>query len=154
MSKAIKKIAVEYEDGTKQIIWQTAELKNWLSTGEFLSELDKKPELPKKKEPLFNLKNITAYVIQIESERPSHRGGIYQRHYFRDVTDVNKTYILDVTKFSSGVFKHLKMGDTLTNLQLLKVNNKNYIQGKCTPEIIGVWKDISWHFNKKVGFTL
>jgi len=152
MNKIIKKIAVEFQDGTKQIIWQSTELKNWLLSEEFLSELEKKPELPKKKE--FDLKNITAHVIKIESERPSHRGGLYQRHYFRDITDVNKMYILDVTKFSSGVFKHLKIGDTLTNLHLLKVNNKTYIQGKCTPEIIGVWKDISWHFNNKVGFTL
>lgn len=183
MNKVIK-IAVEFEDGTKQVLWSATEKKEQgievilpsgpkmpfltelasladeyaipVYTGTAIDELvervESKIKLATPTPPTF--KGVTAHLIKIDSEKPSHKGGIYQRHYFRNAANQNEVFIMDLTKSSSAVFKKLNVGDVLTNLSTFKWNEKMYINGKSKAEVVGQWGNIKHLFSKFKGITL
>ena len=95
-----------------------------------------------------------AHLVKIDSVKESQKGGTYQRHYFRDADNWQLHYILDVSKISAGVFKHLQIGDTLMGLQTFTMNNKDYINGKSKAVYIGKWSQIEEQVVKKQGFTI
>jgi len=154
MNKQIKRVAIEYVDGSVEIVYSLEGVKQDVTTKE-----KKSITTPiKQEEPKLNLKDLPmgniAYVIKIDPEKESHRGGTYQRHTFRNAMN-NDIYILDVTKFSNGVYKHLKEGDVYAGLATLSMNGKTYINGKTKGLFIGKWELLKFNFVKhKKGFEI
>jgi dUTP pyrophosphatase len=95
-----------------------------------------------------------AYVVKIDPNKESQKGGTYQRHHFRDVDNPQIHYILDVNKHTSGVFKHLNIGDTLMGLQTFNMNNKDYINGRSRAIQLGKYDKVKNELINKIGFEI
>lgn len=154
MNKQVKRIAIEYVDGSVEIVYSLSGIKQVVTKEERKSVATPIAEEPKQ----LNLKDLPAgniaYVIKIDSVKESHRGGTYQRHTFRNAMN-NDIYILDVTKFSNGVYKHLKEGDVYAGLGTLTMNGKTYINGKTKGTFLGKWEELKHNFIKeKKGFEI
>ena len=161
MNKQVKRIAIEYVDGSVEVVYSLTGSKQNVTKEERKSVVTPMPNEVQAVEPpkhVINLKDLPsgniAYVIKIDPEKESHRGGTYQRHTFRNAMN-NDVYILDVTKFSNGVYKHLKEGDVYAGLGTLTMNGKTYINGKTKGLFIGKWELLKFNFVKhKKGFEI
>lgn len=157
MNKQVKRIAIEFEDGSVEIVYSFAGVRQVITKEERKSV--KTPiEVEKPEKPVLNLKDLPqgdiAYVIKIDATKESHRGGTYQRHTFRNAMN-NNVYILDVTRFSNSVYKHLKEGDVYAGLKTLSQNGKTYINGKNAAQFIGKWELLKHNFVKEIkGFEI
>lgn len=74
----------------------------------------------------------TAYIIKIDPSKGSKFGGTYIRVYFRDMSNQNQTYILDVNNASKHWIKHLEEGNYFSHLSVFsnQRNGKLHIDGK------------------------
>lgn len=155
MNKQVKRIAIEYIDGSVEVVYSLEGVKQVVTKEERKSVAT---PIVQEEEPKLNLKDLPsgniAYVIKIDSVKESHRGGTYQRHTFRNAMN-NDIYILDVTKFSNAVYKHLKEGDVYAGLGTIVINGKTYINGKTRGVFLGKWEALKHNFIKeKKGFEI
>jgi dUTP pyrophosphatase len=100
----------------------------------------------KYEETIKNIKltGLTAYIVKINSECESMAGtGTYRRAFFRDITNSNNMFILDISSMCPQ-FINYGEGDTLTNLQIFenKRTKKMHINGRSKPQFIGRWSDV------------
>lgn len=154
MNKQIKRIAIEYVDNSVEVVYSLEGVKQVVTAEERKSVKTSMPEA----KPKLALKDLPqgdiAYVIKIDAVKESHRGGTYQRHTFRNAMN-NDIYILDVTRFSNGVYKHLKEGDVYAGLKTLTQNGKTYINGKNVAQFLGKWELLKHNFVKEIkGFEI
>lgn len=71
------------------------------------------------------MKNIEAYIIKIDPEKPSRFGkGTYTRVYFRDINNPKINYILDVTYQSRQWKPYLEVNNYFTHLKII-TNDRN-----------------------------
>lgn len=154
MNKQIKRIAIEYVDNSVEVVYSLEGVKQ-VVTAEERKSVKTPIEVEKPKLNLIDLpQGNIAYVIKIDAVKESHRGGTYQRHTFRNAMN-NDIYILDVTKFSNGVYKHLKEGDVYAGLGTIIINGKTYINGKTKGLFLGKWELLKHNFVKEIkGFEI
>lgn len=159
MNKQVKRVAIEYVDGSVEVVYSLTGAKQNVTKEERKSVVTPMPvEVQAVPEHTINIKELPhgniAYVIKIDPVKESHRGGTYQRHTFRNAMN-NDLYILDVTRFSNGVYKHLKEGDVYAGLGTINMNGKTYINGKTRGLFIGKWELLKHNFIKqKQGFEI